>query len=97
MINHGEKGVIELRPSGDVSGPVAWVHIANRDQIAGAGEGEQLAGKAPPISANFRYLDRAIYFGQGRTGSLEAPSFFWSDGFNGIDRLVHSSLEWSIN
>ena len=41
--DHAEQRVAEFRAAADVGGPVAGVHVADGDQVAGAGEREDLA------------------------------------------------------
>ena len=41
--NDAEQGVAKSRAARDIRGPIAWVHIANRDHIAGPGKGAHLA------------------------------------------------------
>ena len=41
--DHPDEGVAELGAAGEVGRPVAGVHVADADQVAGAGEGEEAA------------------------------------------------------
>ena len=38
-----EQRIAEFRAAAQVGGPIAWVHVTNGDEIAGAGEGENFA------------------------------------------------------
>lgn len=62
--DHREQQVAQLRAAGDVGGPVARVHVAHRDQVAGAGEGQQAA---PPVAATGDF-DRLCVTGLGGLG-----------------------------
>ena len=42
-----EQRVAEARSAGEIGGPVAGVHVADRDEIPGSGEGEELPEEAP--------------------------------------------------
>ena len=44
-----EQRVAVARAAGEVGGPVAGVHVADGDQVAGAGEGEHLAPEAGSV------------------------------------------------
>ena len=57
--DHAEQRVAELRAAREIGRPVARVHVADRDEIAGAGEGEQLAPEAPG-----RDRDRPVDLGE---------------------------------
>ena len=57
-----EQRVAELRAAADVGGPVAGVHVADGDQVAGAGEGQQFF---EPRGAREK-RNGAVRFGQGR-------------------------------
>ena len=63
--------VAEARAAGQVGGPVARVHVADRDQVAGPGEGEQLAPETRATSGR-RCCDGppAGWDGQPRAASL---------------------------
>ena len=57
-----EQRVAEARAAGEVGGPVARVHVADGDEVAGAGEREELAPEAGAV----RDGDGAVDFGQAR-------------------------------
>ncbi len=65
-----EQRVAEARAAGEVGGPVARVHVADGDQVAGAGKGEQLA----PESGAVRDGDRAVDFGQADLARGQPPA-----------------------
>jgi hypothetical protein len=63
--DHAEERVAVARAAGEIGRPVARVHVADRDEIAGASEGEHLAPEADAV----RDGDRSVNFGQaGRAG-----------------------------
>ena len=62
--------VAEARAAGEVGGPVAGVHVADGDEVAGAGEGEQLAPEAGAV----RDGDRAVDLGQAARVRRQAPA-----------------------
>ena len=49
MQDDAEQRVAEARAAGEVGRPVARVHVADGDQVARAGEGEQLAPEAGAV------------------------------------------------
>ena len=65
-----EQRVAEARAAGEVGGPVARVHVADRDQVARAGEGEQLAPEAGAV----RDRHRAVDFGETRQPIRASPA-----------------------
>ena len=67
-----EQRVAELGPAGDVGRPVAGIHVADRDEIAGAGEGQHL----PPEAAADRNGNGSVDFGKAQAGG-------WSPGSSG--------------
>ena len=69
--DHAEQRVAEPRAAGEIGGPVARVHVADRDQVARTGEGQQLA----PEAGVCRDGDGAVDFGQAVRGRRQAPAF----------------------
>ena len=68
-----QQGVAERRSAGEVGRPIAGVHIADRDEIAGAGEGAELAPERCPAPVERR---RCAYdFGQARRATGTAGPF----------------------
>ena len=65
-----EQRVAVARAAGEVGGPVAGVHVADGDEIAGAGEGEQLAPEAGAVGNR----DRAVDLGQAQRAGRQAPA-----------------------
>jgi hypothetical protein len=63
--NDGKECVTERRTTGDVRRPVAGIHIADRDEVSGAGERRQFAPELPDTR---RDADRAIRLRQARSG-----------------------------
>ena len=67
--DHAEQRVAVARAAGEVGGPVARVHVADRHQVARAGKREQL----PPETGVVRHGDRAVDLAQaGRVGRRSA-------------------------
>jgi hypothetical protein len=66
-----EQRVPELRSSGEVSSPVAGVHVADRDEVSGSGKGEDFA---EPV--RMRDRDRPIDLGQARGDAGATPALF---------------------
>ena len=69
-----EQRVAVARAAGEVGGPVAGVHVADGDEIAGSGEGEHLAPEAGAV----RDGDGAVDFGQAEAARRESPAA-WLD------------------
>ncbi len=65
-----QQRVAEGRAAGQVGRPVAGVHVADGNEIAGADKGEQLA---QPADAD-RYCDAAVHLGQARSARRRAPA-----------------------
>ena len=65
-----EQRVAEARAAGEVGGPVARVHVADRDEVARAGKGEHLF----PESGAVRNGDRAVDFGQADLARRQPPA-----------------------
>ena len=64
-----EQRVAEAGAAGEVGRPVAGVHVADGDEVAGPGEGEELAPEAGALGNG----DRAMDLGQARGTGGEAP------------------------
>ena len=64
-----EERVAEAGAAGEVGGPVAGVHVADGDEVAGAGEGEELAPEAGVVGDG----DGAVDFGQAARAGRQAP------------------------
>ena len=60
--DHRQQRVAEGRPAGEIGGPVAGIHIADRDQIAGPGKGREF----PPEARSAGDRDRPEHFGKAR-------------------------------
>ena len=67
--NDAEKRVAEFGAAADVGGPVARIHIADGDQIAGAGEGEDFAEPVGVVSDG----NAAVGLGEGGECEGAAP------------------------
>ncbi len=64
-----EQRVAESRSTGEVGGPVAGIHVADGDEIAGAGEGEDLPpGGAGPDG------DASVDLGEAGGDAGSAPA-----------------------
>ena len=57
-----EQGVAEARPAGQIGGPVARVHVADRHHVARAGERQRLAPERDPLG----HIDRVVRLRQAR-------------------------------
>ena len=68
--DHAEQRVAVPGAACEVGGPVAGVHVADGDEIAGSGEGEELAPEAGAV----RDGDGAMDFGQAEAAGRETPS-----------------------
>jgi hypothetical protein len=77
--NDAQQRVAELRAALQVGGPVARVHVTDRDEKAGAGEGEQLA----PEGRGDRHDDAAVDLRQRVAAGSTAPG--------GCIRRVHEA------
>ena len=71
-----EQRVAEARAAGQVGGPVARIHVANRNHVSRSGEGEHLA----PERDSPRHGDRVVRLGETRHRARIAPSA------DGLDR-----------
>ena len=65
-----EEGVAVAGAAGEVGGPVAGVHVADGDEVARAGEGEELAPEAGVVGDG----DGAVDFGEGDVDGGEPPA-----------------------
>ena len=68
--NDRKQQIAELRAACQVGCPVAGVHVADRDQQAGADEGQQCA----PEARIFRDADRTMNFCQRSRAAILTPS-----------------------
>src|SRR5207253_2322746 len=59
----------EARAAGEVGGPVARIHVAHRDHVARAGEGERLAPERDPTGHD----DGVVRLGQAGQRARIAP------------------------
>ena len=55
--DHAEQRVAVARAAGEVGRPIAGVHVADRDQVAGAGKREQLAPETGAVGNGDRAVD----------------------------------------
>ena len=69
----GEEGVTKLGAAGEIGRPVSRVHVADRDEKAGAGEGGQLSPKRGPM----RDDDAAMNFGERNVAAASLPAAGW--------------------
>ena len=69
-----EQRVAEPGAAGEVGRPVARVHVADRDQVARAGEREQLAPEAGAV----RDGDRAVNFRKAEVAGGQPPAAWGS-------------------
>ncbi len=69
----GEQRVTELGTAGEVGGPVAGVHIADRDHVAGTREGHQAAEPGPLAWHRNRGMDLG-QAGPGIAAGKEMPA-----------------------
>src|SRR6266404_3227002 len=83
--NDAEEGVAELGAALEVGGPVAGVHVAHGDEVAWAGERENLA---EPRSSG-RDGNRAMRFREGRSAREGPPERRGID--DGINKFSHFS------
>ena len=67
--DHAEQRVAVARAAGEVGRPVAGIHVADGDEVARTGEGEQLA----PEAGADRDGDRSVDFGQAEVSRRPAP------------------------
>jgi len=76
--NNRKKREAELRTAGKVGCPVARVHVADRDKVAGAGKGEELSEKRAFVGNDNGSVHVAQTFGRAlAVGSFKKPSW-WS-------------------
>ena len=68
--DHAEQRVAEPRAAGEIGGPVARIHVANGDEIAGTREGEHFA----PEAGAFRHGDRAVDLRETQPARGQAPA-----------------------
>ena len=70
----GQQRVAKLRAAREIGRPVARVHVADRDEKAGAGEGEQLA----PEGRVRRHDNAAVNFRERNHAAAPPPAAGWS-------------------
>src|SRR5689334_11713041 len=68
--NDAEKPISELRSAGEIGGPVAGIHVTDRDKITRTGKGQQFA----PETALPCDSDRPIDLGQAGRLPFGAPA-----------------------
>ena len=68
--DHAEQRVAVARAAGEVGGPVAGVHVADRDEVARSGEGEELSPEAGAGGDG----DGAMDLGQAQRAGGESPA-----------------------
>ena len=68
--DHAEEGVAVARAAGEVRGPVARVHVADRDEVSRSGKREQLAPEARAV----RDGDRSVDLGEADIRGGQAPA-----------------------
>jgi hypothetical protein len=69
--NHDDhqQGVAESCAAREIRGPIAWIHVADRDKETGTGKCEQLS----PKRSGHRDDDAAMHFRQRNVSGLSAP------------------------
>ena len=79
--DHAEQRVAEPRPAGDVGGPVARVHVADRDEVARARKREQLA----PETGGHWNRHRPVRFREALLGRFNAHGVSLHQGHRAWD------------
>ena len=83
--NDAQQRVAKLRAASEVGGPIAGIHVADRDEIAGARKGQELAPKAQL----FWHLNGAMNFRQTGRSPAGPPCLIGLAGQRGGFRCVH--------
>src|SRR5205814_2656341 len=72
-----EERVAVAGAAGEVGGPIARVHVADSDEVAGTGESEHLSPEAGAVGNR----DGSVDLGEADRGGIGAPAFS-GDGRN---------------
>ena len=90
--NDAEQRVAELRAAAEVGGPVAGVHVADGDEVAGPGKCQDFADPRGCVRDGYRTM------GLGERGQTPCAEFAGSRGSSGSSTLVAASgSSWGGN